>query len=70
LYGQRVKRQYSEQRAGGEVVHVECSPGIVIVVPAWMLSATTCAAMELGDPRASVAALAELRALLSQLGFG
>src|SRR5688572_19894706 len=52
LYGRRVKRQYSEQRATGEVVHVEVSPGVVIVVPAWMLNAASCTGMDLGPPRA------------------
>ena len=27
LYGRSVRRQYVEQRAGGEVVHVELAPG-------------------------------------------
>jgi len=57
LYGRRVRRQYSEQRATGEVVHVEVSPGAVIVVAAWMLDAASCAGMNLGTPRASIAAL-------------
>ena len=45
LYGRRVRREYSEQRASGEVVHVEVEPGIVIVVAAWMLNAAACARM-------------------------
>jgi hypothetical protein len=69
LYGRRVRRQYSEQRATGEVVHVEVTPGNVIVVAAWMLDAAACAGMNLGDPRASIAALADLHQLLSQLGI-
>jgi hypothetical protein len=48
LYGRRVERQYSEQRANGEVVHVEVSPGIVIVIAAWMLDGAACAGMDLG----------------------
>ena len=51
MCGRRVRQQYREQRANGEVVHVEVQPGIVIVVAAWMLSATACARMELGTPR-------------------
>lgn len=51
------------------MVHVEASPGIVIVVPAWMLDAVACTAMELGAPRASVQALAELHLQLSELGL-
>jgi hypothetical protein len=64
-----VRRQYSEQRATGEVVHVESSPGIVIVVAAWMLDAASCAGMDLGAPRASVTSLAELHQMLLQRGF-
>ena len=45
--------QYSERRAGGEVVHVEVAPGVVIVVAAWMLDPAACAGMALGAPRVS-----------------
>jgi len=69
LYGRRVRRHYSEQRANGEVVHVEVGPGIVIVVAAWMLSPTDCAPMELGAPRVALDALNELHDLLSQQGL-
>src|SRR6478672_4282754 len=50
-YGRRVRRQYVERRAGGDVVHVEVAPGNVVVVAAWMLDAAACAGMELGTPR-------------------
>lgn len=33
LYGRRVRRQYSEQRANAEVVHLEVGPGIVMNRP-------------------------------------
>ena len=69
LYGRRVRRQYSEHRATGDVVHVEVEPGVVLVVAAWMLDAASCSGMELGEPRVSVAALADLHHLLSALGF-
>src|SRR5215203_2030324 len=69
LYGRRVRRQYLERRAGGEVVHVEVAPGIVIVVAAWMLDPAACAGMELGAPRVAVSALAELHRLLIEHGF-
>lgn len=69
LYGRRVRRQYSEHRATGEVVHVEVEPGVVLVVAAWMLDAASCSGMELGEPRVSVAALADLHHLLCALGF-
>jgi hypothetical protein len=69
LYGRRVRRQYVERRAGGEVVHVEVAPGNVVVVAAWMLDAAACAGMELGTPLVSIAALAELHQLLIEHGF-
>lgn len=69
LYGRRVRRQYSQRRANGEVVHVEVGPGVVIVVAAWMLNAAACARMGLGAPRASADALAELHLLLLQRGL-
>ena len=67
LYGRRLRRQYSEQRAAGKVVHVEVAPGVVVVVAAWMLDAASCSGMELGEPLVAVSALATLRHLLSQL---
>jgi len=51
------------------VVHLELSPGVVIVVPAWLLNAAQCAAMELGAPMGSLEALADLHLLLRQLGL-
>ena len=68
LYRQRVLRQYSERRAGGEVVHIEAASGVVTVVPAWMLDPVACAGMELGPPRVSAAALADLHDLLTRRG--
>ena len=69
LYGRRLRRQYVEQRAGGEVVHVEMAPGVVLVLAAWMLDAAACAGMSLGAPRVTLAALAELDQLLTERGF-
>jgi hypothetical protein len=69
LYGRRLRRQYVERRAGGDVVHVEVTPGVVIVVAAWMLDPAACAGMSLGAPRVKLAALAELHQLLVERGF-
>src|SRR5437660_4428675 len=69
LYGHRLRRQYVERRAGGDVVHVEVTPGVVIVVAAWMLDPAACAGMSLGAPRVKLAALAELHQLLVERGF-
>ena len=69
LYGRRVRRQYVERRAGGEVVHVEVAPGVVIVVAAWMLDPVACAGMAFGAPRVVLPALIELHQLLIEHGF-
>jgi hypothetical protein len=68
-YGRRVRRQYVERRAGGDLVHVEVAPGVVIVVTAWMLDPAACAGMALGAPSVTLAALAELHQLLTERGF-
>ncbi len=57
-------------RASGELVHVECEPGKVIAVPAWMLDPVTCSRMQLGEPRVCASALLASREFLSTLGFG
>jgi hypothetical protein len=65
LYGRRLRRHYVEHRAGGDVVHVEVAPGVVIVVAGWMLDPAACAAMSLGAQRVTLVALAELHELLT-----
>src|SRR6516165_8782580 len=69
LYGRRVRCQYRERRAGGEIVHVEVAPGVFIVMAAWMLDPAACAGMTLGAPRVSISALAEVHRLLIERGF-
>jgi len=69
LHGRSLRRQYSERRADGEVVHVEAALGIVMVVPSWMLDPATCAGLGFGAPRVAVAALIDLHDLLNILGF-
>jgi hypothetical protein len=68
LHGRRVRRHYSEDRLAGRFVHVEVAPGVVTVIAAWMLDPVACAGMELGPPRVSVAALADLNQLLIERG--
>ena len=46
-----------DNRKAGRFVHVEVRPGVVMVVAAWMLDASACVGMEIGAPRASLAAL-------------
>ena len=48
---------------------VEVRPGLVIKIAAWMLDPAACAGMEIGAPRASLAALSELHDLLVAQGF-
>ena len=69
FYGRRLRAQYSEQRGSGRVVHVEVAPGVVTVLPDWMLDASICAGMTLGAPRVSTSALGELQRLLVACGF-
>jgi hypothetical protein len=70
LYGRRVRRHYSEQRAAGPVVHVEAMPGVVTAIAAWMLDPVACAGMAtIGAPRVTVSALLELHHLLIERGF-
>jgi len=51
------------------MVHVEVSPGVVVVLAAWMLDAAACAGMEIGPPRAAVSALVVHHRLLVDLGL-
>ena len=44
-------------------------PATLSVVAAWMLDPAACAGMELGTPRVTIAALAELHQLLIEHGF-
>ena len=64
LHGRRVRRQYTERRAGGEFVHVEVAPGVVMVVAAWMLDPAACAVMTSARRACRVSALADLHHLL------
>ena len=48
---------------------MEGSPGVVLVVSAWMLDSTACARMTFGAPRVSISALAELHQQLIERGF-
>ncbi len=48
---------------------VEVEPGLVIKIPAWSLDPASCAGMEIGAPRVSLAALAALHEVLVGQGF-
>ncbi len=68
VHGRRVRRHYSERRSGGQCVHVEAEPGVVIVVATWMLDPVACAGMAVGAPRVAVSALIDLHHLLAERG--
>jgi hypothetical protein len=69
LFGQRLRIERVDKRRSGQVVHVEVLPGVITVIPAWMLDASACTGMEVGAPRLSLAALSDLDALLKRRGL-
>ena len=69
LHGRPVRLFYSEKRRGADVVLVEGERGAGIVVAAWMLDPVACAALTIGGPQVSVAALCDLDRLLSEQGL-
>ena len=42
LYGRRLRLHYSEVRAGTPLSYVEAGPGVIIVMPSWMLDPAAC----------------------------
>jgi hypothetical protein len=64
LYGRSVRRIQGERRASGEFVHVELTPGVVTILPAWKLDVVYCAGLKVGAPQVSLAALCTLHELL------
>jgi hypothetical protein len=48
----------------GEFVHVELTPGVVTILPAWKLNAAYCAGLRVGAPQVSLAGLCALHELL------
>jgi hypothetical protein len=69
LFGRRVRVERIDSRKVGRFVHVEVAPGIFTVVAEWMLDASACVGMEIGAPRTSLAALADLNDLLKRRGL-
>ncbi|MER8633379.1 hypothetical protein NKH55_27060 [Mesorhizobium opportunistum] len=68
-FGRRLRCENSEERANGRIIHLVVAPGHVITAPAWMIDPVACAAMDLGSPRVSLAALLELHKLLIERRF-
>jgi len=56
-----VRRQFGERSGDVNVLHVEVTPGVVIVVASWMQDQGACAGMKLGAPSSSLEALTELQ---------
>ena len=69
LYGRRLRLHYSEVRDGTRLSFVEAAPGVVIVMPSWMLDPAACAAKTFGAPQVDCAALEALSRLLIDRGF-
>ena len=65
LHGQRLAVVRRRGRKGTKVIDVQIRQGVSRVLPAWMADEAACAAMSLGPPQVSVAALIDLRAVLS-----
>jgi hypothetical protein len=57
LCGQSARRIQVERRARGEFVHIELTPGVMTMLPAWKLDAVYCAGIKLGAPQPSLVAL-------------
>lgn len=69
LFGSEVQELKRERHAAGVFLRVLSAPGEERLIPAWMLDEVSCAHMELGEPRASLPALADLHHMLIGLGF-
>ena len=69
IFGRRLRVEGVENRAGGSVAGVEVHPGLIVKIATWMLDPAACADVELGAPRASLAALSSLHDLLAAQGL-
>ena len=68
-FRRRLRVEGIEHRADGAVASVEIQPGVIVKIAAWMLDPAACAGMEIGAPRASLAALCALHDLLVAQGL-
>ena len=55
-----------EQRATGQFLKVEGPSGVVVSIPGWMVDPLVCAEMSIGRPQVDLAALSDLRRLVTQ----
>lgn len=58
-----MRRFGSERRFSREFARIEVAPGVVVVVPAWMLHPLFCAGSEISEPRISLQVLVMLEGL-------
>src|SRR5436305_3083563 len=70
LHGKRVRLLRRTVHGGTSVVHVDIRGGISSELPAWMVDASVCSGMELGRPEVSLAALNDLRSVLTAASAG
>lgn len=68
-FGADVKVFRTFNRGDGQHVGLERDPGIVIVAPAWILDASVCRGLELGEPLVCTEALCDLHSVLRHFGF-
>jgi hypothetical protein len=64
-FGRKVSIRRVEERATGQFLKVEGLPGIVVSIPGWMVDPLVCAEMSIGQPQVDVAALSELKRLVT-----
>ena len=55
-----------EQRVTGQFLKVEGPSGVVVSLPGWMVDPLVCADMSIGQPQVDLAALSELKRLVTQ----
>ena len=65
LHGKRLRLLRRTAHDGTAVVHVETSRTASRELPAWMVDTAVCRGMELGPPQVSIAALNELRGVIT-----
>ena len=65
LCGRSTRCVLIERRASGAIAQLELEPGIVTMVAAWKLDPVYCSSIKVGLPQVSLAALSDLRSLLT-----
>ena len=70
LYGQSLRVQRRVKFPHGEYIFCELADGTIGGFPSWIADAAKASDVTVGEPLASITALAELRALLDRLHSG